>query len=123
MEFSKETTINGSANVNNVFKMLFFLSVFLFAAFIIKIKYFDSDTFFIIATGREMSKHGILYTNPFTEMEGLKIVVQQWLWCYIVYFFYNTFNNLGLMFLCFLEGLFIFIMFPRVRSPEELFIN
>ena len=118
MEFSKETTIRGSANVNNVFKMLFFLSVFLFAAFIIKIKYFDSDTFFIIATGREMSKHGILYTNPFTEMEGLKIVVQQWLWCYIVYFFYNTFNNLGLMFLCFLEGLFIFTMFYQVGKEN-----
>ena len=40
----------------------------------------DNDGYWILATGKELVS-GIPKENPFTFVEGLDIVVQQWAWC------------------------------------------
>lgn len=67
--------------------------ILVFTAYI----YFDNDTWFILSTGREMLKQGtILYENPFISTSGQNIVVQQWLWCLIVYGIYHIGGRIGL---------------------------
>lgn len=45
---------------------------------------YDSDMYFIIATGREILENGIPHTNVWTIDPGQGIVVQQWLYAVIL---------------------------------------
>lgn len=45
---------------------------------------YDSDMYFIIATGREILENGIPHTNVWTIDPGQSIVVQQWLYAVIL---------------------------------------
>lgn len=49
-----------------------------------------SDLPFFLSTGRYICENGFPYTNPFSVAEGLKIVVQQWLWDVVVYRLYGA---------------------------------
>ena len=67
--------------------------------FVLSIKWMDSDGTWLIATGREIIKNGIPRTNPFTMVEGLDIVIQQWLYAVVLAFIYDTFGNIGMFLL------------------------
>lgn len=51
----------------------------------------DTDSLWIIATGKEILENGIPYTNPFSINSDFAIVVQQWLFCVIA----AVFDSLG----------------------------
>lgn len=72
----------------------------------------DTDLFFLIASGREIIKTGNLTINPFYNQGTINIIYQQWLWDVILAFFYDTIGNIGLyllnaiqIFICFTLGL------------------
>lgn len=70
---------------------LIFLSAWRFT------NWFDTDMYWIIATGREILDQGIFHDNVFTIIENADIVVQQWLYAVIVSFIFDTFGNIGMM--------------------------
>lgn len=82
---------------------LFFAVVFLGVARLLLqvcLYYFDTDTYFIITTGRYILKNGLPEFNPFVIHDGLKMVVHQWLYDVIVAFCYEHFGKIGLAFFC-----------------------
>lgn len=59
----------------------------------------DSDTFFIIETGRYIVENGEVPTiNPFVIHEGFEIIVQQWLFDVLIYSIYNAGGWIGVFF-------------------------
>lgn len=48
----------------------------------------DGDVYFMIATGREIIKNGIPSKNPFTFINDLDIIIQQWPLAIILSLFY-----------------------------------
>lgn len=65
--------------------------------------YFDNDTFWIIATGREIFKQKVLpATNPLTIHDNLAFVVHQWLYTVIVTFLYDHVGQWSLIALTFI---------------------
>lgn len=69
----------------------------------IALGYIDTDTYFILAEGRDIFESGIKHINTFTVVPDLKIVVQQWLWCVTTYGVYELLGNIGLLLICILE--------------------
>ena len=61
--------------------------------------YYDSDTYFIITTGRYIRAEGFPDTNPFTIHAGMNMPVHQWLYDVIVSFFYDVAGSGGLLLL------------------------
>src|SRR5699024_1684771 len=59
----------------------------------------DNDGYWILATGKELVS-GIPKENPFTFVEGLDIVVQQWAWCLLCYRIHAAFGSAGILALC-----------------------
>lgn len=59
----------------------------------------DNDGYWILATGRELAE-GIPKENPFTFVEGLDIVIQQWAWCLLCYRIYEVFGSAGILVMC-----------------------
>lgn len=57
---------------------------------------YDTDTYFLIDTGREIMKNGFLYTNPWSIVENMGFICQQWLYCVIVAFMHNNFGGFGM---------------------------
>ena len=49
------------------------------------LKWYETDQWFFLSTGREIFKNGIPYENPFSAWPGMRIVVQQWLFCVLVW--------------------------------------
>ena len=45
----------------------------------------STDNLYMIATGEYIIKHGIPKTNPFAVVNGLDIVIQNWLYCVLQY--------------------------------------
>ena len=85
------------------FKNFYFLIgvlVTTFMVFILMTEYTDSDMWFILSSGREIVENGIPYTNPFTYIGELDIVIQQWLWCVIVWLVYSFSGGIGLFLTC-----------------------
>ena len=67
------------------------------APFMIMSKTPDSDTFFLMATGRYIVENGMVPTiNPFVIHEGFQVIIQQWLFDVTVYGAYNALGNFGL---------------------------
>lgn len=67
------------------------------ALLVVKSKFPDGDTFFIISAGRYIVENGIVPTvNPFVIHDGFGIIVQQWLFDVLIYQIYNFGGNFGL---------------------------
>ena len=66
-----------------------FIGISLIFLFIFSLKYLDNDTWWLLNTGRYIWKHGFFYTDPFSIHEGLHMIVQQWLFSYIIWGFYK----------------------------------
>lgn len=58
---------------------------------------YDSDGWFLLATGREIVKNGIPYTNPWSFSSYRLIVVQQWLHDVMLYASYTLAGYAGTM--------------------------
>lgn len=88
-------------------------------AFLI-ITFFDNDGWFILNNGRYILEHGIPQKNPFTWMEGLDIVIQQWLWSVIAYFMYDKIGNLGLILLCMIMYALTMFLFVKIADLYDV---
>lgn len=93
----------------------------------IALGYIDTDTYFILAEGRDIFANGIKHINTFTVVPDLKIVVQQWLWCVITYGTYDLMGNMGLLMICILEtiaiaALLFYIGRSKKMDPSMLLI-
>lgn len=78
----------------------------------------DNDGYWILATGKELVS-GIPKENPFTFVEGLDIVVQQWAWCLLCYRIHAAFGSAGILALCAglsLAVLAVFQMIGKLRG-------
>lgn len=75
----------------------------------------DNDGYWILATGRELAK-GITKENPFTFVEGLDIVVQQWAWCLVCFKVYQAFGTTGIYVLCVLLSLAVLAVFGKIGA-------
>lgn len=51
----------------------------------VSMRWYETDQWFFLSTGREILEHGIPYENPFSVWHGMRIVVQQWLFCVLVW--------------------------------------
>ena len=58
--------------------------------------YMDGDVYFMIATGREIIKNGIPSKNPFTFINDLDIIIQQWPYAIILSLFYDNLGYVGI---------------------------
>ncbi len=77
---------------------------------------YDSDMWWILATGREILENGIPYTNPWAMFDNLNIVIQQWLYSVILYGTYSHFGFFGIRILVFLVCvIFTFVLFGVCR--------
>lgn len=90
---------------DNVIIMAFALCLIaIYAALNVFSSSYDNDVWFFLSTGREIVENGIPYENPFTFLEGMSIIVQQWLHCVITYVLYINFGFVGL-------GIWVTILF------------
>lgn len=85
---------------------LFFMCI---SMWLLTYTFFDNDGWFILNNGRYILEHGIPMTNPFTWLEGLDIIIQQWLWSVITFSFFNAMGPWGIMLLC--MGTYILVLF------------
>lgn len=53
----------------------------------------NNDNYYMIATGEEIIKNGIPYINPFAAVDGLSIVIQNWVYCILNYAVYTLFGT------------------------------
>ena len=60
---------------------------------------YDTDTYFIIDTGREILKNGIVHTNPWSCVPGMNFICQQWLYCVVAAILQDTFGSFGMFLL------------------------
>lgn len=88
----------------------------LLSAILLSIKFFDNDGWFILNNGRYIVENGVPLKNPFTWMEGLDIVIQQWLWSVITYIVYEYFGNWGLILLCVVMYLITMFLFVKIAD-------
>ena len=77
-------------------------------------RYADGDMWFLLATGREIFENGIPYENPFTYIQGLDIVVQQRVWCVVLWKIYDIFGGIGLYVFSLLIYVLVVFMFVNI---------
>ena len=89
------------------------IAIFIYAiiTYFVSCQYWDSDNWWIMATGKDILENGIPYKNTFFMIENeLDIVVQQWLVCVINYSAFNLLGDLGLYLLVFVESLILLMI-------------
>lgn len=110
-------------------KGLFFLATVSFLLFCLGLCFqangsYDTDGWFLLATGRRIVEHGIPYVNPWSLESGRPIVVQQWLHDVMLYGFWSAFGFAGtvvyqcLMALCVIAALVFAIRGILGGSPN-----
>lgn len=79
----------------------------------------STDNFYMIATGEYIAKNGIPYTNPFSVVAGLHIVIQNWLYCVLQYWISRPLGLTGIQILSAMQfALFDSICFYTTRSHK-----
>ena len=85
------------SKMKRIWKFWWIAILLIAAPIMIMSKIPDSDTFFLMATGRYIIENGVVPTiNPFVIHEGFQIIVQQWLFDVAVYGAYSALGNFGL---------------------------
>ena len=106
-------------------------AIFQICLFLLAIIYFvknctnvdDTDAFYLIANGQYILKEGIPTINPFISTEGVPIVIQNWLYCVLVAFFYNWNGTNDLIIILGLQTLVAWLLtfyFLRKLKDESL---
>ncbi len=83
---------------------------------------YNFDIWYILATGREIVENGIPYENVFTMLDGLAIVVQQWLLCVIYFAVYELFGLGGislLVTLAFFATILVLYRIIRIKRRDD----
>lgn len=75
--------------------IMLFVIIFLIGL-MVSLNYYDNDVYWIIAQGREILKHGIVYNNTMSINQNDKIVIQQWLYDVIIALIYDNCGDFGL---------------------------
>lgn len=91
--------------------------------FVLSIQCMDNDGWFILANGRYILEHGIPYKNPFTWMEGLDVVLQQWAYSVVVYSIYQWFEVPGIFLFCCLLHVACMILFCKIAKLKQIDIK
>ena len=91
--------------------------------FVLSIQCMDNDGWFILANGRYILEHGIPYKNPFTWMEGLDVVLQQWAYSVVVYSIYQWFEVPGIFLFCCLLHVACMILFCKIAKLKQVDIK
>lgn len=90
--------------------------------YLVSCKAMDNDGWWILATGRELY-NGIPEYNPFTFVEGLKIVIQQWAWCKLCYSMFQKTGIYGVYVICLLLYLGTLISYSVLAKRRGIPIN
>lgn len=99
--------------INRIWEFWWVGILLIIAPCLIKAKVPDSDTFFLIATGKNIVETGMVPTiNPFVIHEEFSMIVQQWLFDVIIYSVYNAFSN---------SGIFVFVLAAYTMSITLLY--
>jgi hypothetical protein len=89
----KEVNVNHTTADNVAHKdRLFMLILLLIPCLFIRLQ-FDSDTYWLVNSGRYVLTHGIPYIEPFTIHQGFHFVMQQWLSATVFALIYDTLGN------------------------------
>lgn len=80
---------------------------------------YDSDMYFLIATGREILQHGIPHTNVWTIDSESGIIVQQWLYD-VILAFVDQFGYIGFSVFVFLEIILFAFIWVRFFALKHI---
>lgn len=89
------------------------LIISLITVFLIGGRFFDNDGYFILASGEYIVENGIPHTNPFHFVDGLRIVIQQWLWAVGCYLAYSTLGKAGVYMI--VLALYLMVLFVAYK--------
>ncbi len=84
-----------SASTKNAWLAALWLAILACTAYM-SFGLFDTDVYYMLATGRHILLHGISHENPFISTPGQGIVVQNWLYCAVLAFVYSYLHSFGL---------------------------
>lgn len=93
---------------------------FMVTYFILSIQVMDNDGWFILNNGRYILEHGIPYQNPFTWVEGLDIVLQQWLYSVFMYLVYQWLQVPGIFLVCCFLHLGCMVLFCKIAKSRQI---
>ena len=96
---------------------------FMVTYFVLSIQVMDNDGWFILNNGRYILEHGIPYQNPFTWVEGLDVVLQQWAYSVVVYSIYQWFKVPGIFLFCFLLHIACIMLFCKIAKLKQVDTN
>lgn len=88
--------------------------------FVLSIQMMDNDGWFILNNGRYILEHGIPHQNPFTWVEELDVVLQQWAYSVFIYSIYQWFGVIGIFFTCCLLHVSCMAMFCRIAKLKGI---
>ena len=88
--------------------------------FVLIIQVMDNDGWFILSNGRYILEHGIPYENPFTWVEGLDVVLQQWAYSVVVYSIYQWFKVPGIFLFCCLLHITCMMLFCKIAKLKQV---
>ena len=78
-------------------KLKFFIAFIIPLILVLSINHaLDSDTWYILAEGKEIATNGIYYEDPLSMHDGLEIVVQNYGFAVIFYWIYSVFGAAGI---------------------------
>ena len=58
--------------------------------------YFDTDFYGLYVSGRYIAQNGMMYENVYFVNGGYATVIQQWLFCIVIYYIHLFFGNAGM---------------------------
>lgn len=93
---------------------------FMVTYFVLSIQVMDNDGWFILNNGRYILEHGIPYQNPFTWVEGLDIVLQQWLYSVFMYLVYQWLQVPGIFLVCCFLHLGCMALFCKIAKLRQI---
>ena len=88
--------------------------------FVLSIQYMDNDGWFILANGRYILEYGIPHENPFTWVEGLDVVLQQWAYSIVVYGIYHLLGTPGIFLFCCLLHIACMMLFCKIAKLKQV---
>lgn len=81
----------------------------------------DTDTYFILNSGRFIENNGLYTNEPFTMHDGLNFIFQQWLTNIYFWFLYSRVGKLGLILVIYVQASVINILAYKLHN--KLFNN
>ena len=79
-----------------------------------RIRVLDNDTWWLLNTGKYIWNNGLFHVDPFTIHEGLHVVVQQWLFTFILWGIYHNLGKTFLFLTMFIYTIIIIIFYYKL---------